>query len=884
MLEDARLGRILVESGRLSEEVLRSALEEQKRGPGTRPLSEILLARGLVSDADLRRITDHAAQYEPTAVVTPRSLGKFRIDAELGRGGMGVVYRAWQADLERAVALKMLPVTADPALKERFLREARTASRLRHPNIVAVHELGEHEGSAFFTMDYVKGEPFDAVLRRPDRRLEENVRVVAAVARALDYAHRQGVVHRDIKPGNILLDRDGTPFLTDFGLARDANVHASLTASGQILGTPAFMSPEQARGRGEVGAASDLYSLGAVLYVALAGTPPFSADSVYELLDAIIKRPPASPRLLRPGVPAALEGVCLRCLEKDPARRYGSASELADDLQRFLKGEPVAAPRPRVLGRRQAAATAGRRRPLALALVPVAGLLLVGIVLVPLLSGGPAGPPPPLPLAAPAPTSLFAVPDAAAPVGRRWAYAFASDAEAADWPLEPDVGRTNQSWDARLENGRLYLRNIEARFRAPLEGEGSIEADLHRAGPSEAGGLSYGGYRLLRERDRVTLRSPTGRAVSRSASEVGGVERLGLALGGGEAIVRLGGRELFREPLREPARPLQPALFAPDGSAARWSDVRLEGRLREGWIERAGLDREQFAEVGAKFGLGPALDLLEGGPTGRFQPYGSGRHEKTAEELRVLEIGGAAAELHGPDHRNARICFEYRTDPGAPYFGLRFRAGFRDVTVPLPADPQWRSVEVLALEHLFRCTLEGRFDVRSSMANGVEIDQRMLRLKVSGGGFAIRKATVEPIRDVPPQEPWTILYRDGAAFPGFEPGPEWKVEGPNLVGSGLLRSKGTFRDFEAEIIVTPSRPGLRLRVGLGGRPLIVSDPFLSEKQGGFDMRYRNGQVELENDAVYRRETVAAGLYGPFTIETLDAPAAFFCIRLRPLPP
>jgi hypothetical protein len=291
-------------------------------------------------------------------------------------------------------------------------------------------------------------------------------------------------------------------------------------------------------------------------------------------------------------------------------------------------------------------------------------------------------------------------------------------------------------------------------------------------------------------------------------------------------------------------------------------------------------ERSAFEAVGRTYGFGPPLNLLEGGETGRFRAHGSGTRKRTADEIQIVDIAGAAAELLGPDHRNARLRFQYRTDPGASYFGLRFRAGFRDVTVPLPADSpgKWKSVEVIALEHEYRCTLDGVFDVRSSQANGVEFDQPMLRLKVPAGGFAIRGATVEPIRDVPPQEPWTILYREGTESPELVRNGTWEIQAPHLTGTGILKTKSSHEELDAEIILTPRGPGAKLRFGLSPRTLIETDAAPAE--GGFTVRLRKGEIVVENADSYRRETVPPGVAGAFTIETVGAPISFFAIRLR----
>ncbi|HLF94514.1 MAG TPA: serine/threonine-protein kinase, partial [Planctomycetota bacterium] len=272
MIDDDRLGKLLLQSGILSKDAIERLQHERSATKPPTSLFEWIVSKGVVPEERLREVVARADQYTETQVTTAK-IGKFELRGELGRGGMGVVYRAWQPDLQRTVALKVISAGTDPAFKERFLREARLASRLRHPNIVAVYEYGEEGGNAFFAMDHIQGASFDVAMK--DRPIAENARLLATIARALHHAHAQGLVHRDIKPQNILVGSDGTPYLTDFGLARELNAQSPLTVTGQILGTPAFMSPEQARGgKAELGPASDLYSLGAVLYVVLTGRPP----------------------------------------------------------------------------------------------------------------------------------------------------------------------------------------------------------------------------------------------------------------------------------------------------------------------------------------------------------------------------------------------------------------------------------------------------------------------------------------------------------------------------------------------------------------------------------------------------------------------------------
>ncbi|MBI3268815.1 MAG: protein kinase [Planctomycetes bacterium] len=278
--------------------------------------------------------------------------GRHLLLQELGRGGMGVVWRAWDPELRRDVALKQVraegPLAA--AQVERFQREARLAAQLRHPHIVAVHEVGIAEGLPYFTADFIPGEPLAARMERP-LAVRLAITWVRAVADALQYAHGRGVVHRDVKPGNILIDREDRPWLVDFGLAKEVRLGgeetaraAPLTQSGALLGTPAYMSPEQARGRAaDIGPAGDQFSLGATLYHLLTGRPPFEGETLYELLDAIARLEPVPPRARNSRLHRDLETICLRALQKEPERRYATVGEFAADLGRYLDGEAILA-------------------------------------------------------------------------------------------------------------------------------------------------------------------------------------------------------------------------------------------------------------------------------------------------------------------------------------------------------------------------------------------------------------------------------------------------------------------------------------------------------------------------------------------------------------
>jgi len=283
-----------------------------------------------------------ASQALATFLPKLRYFGDYELLGEIARGGMGVVYRAKQVSLDRTVAVKMMRpgLLATEAEIRRFYTEAKTAARLQHPNIVAIHEVGEFEGLHYFSMDFVEGPSLDALVRERPLSSEEAARYVQVLAEAVQYAHAQGVLHRDLKPSNVLVDAAGRPRITDFGLARPLEGDTGTTAAGTVMGTPAYMPPEQAAGQHDrLSPASDVYSLGAILYELLTGRPPFRSVSQIETVRMVLEEKPAPPRELNPDISREMEAICLRCLEKDPAKRYGSAAELAGELDRFLRGE-----------------------------------------------------------------------------------------------------------------------------------------------------------------------------------------------------------------------------------------------------------------------------------------------------------------------------------------------------------------------------------------------------------------------------------------------------------------------------------------------------------------------------------------------------------------
>ncbi|MHC4780500.1 MAG: protein kinase domain-containing protein, partial [Planctomycetota bacterium] len=287
--------------------------------------------------------------------VPERSLGPYRIVREVGRGGMGVVFEVEREDLGKRFALKALATrdVGDETALTRFIREAKALAKIdRHPNIVTVFDVGmsekEEEGPVhYFTMELVEGGALDGRLDEETMGLREGVEVVEQVARALSHAHKHGVIHRDIKPGNILLADSGEPKITDFGLARDMTSATRVTTTGTAMGTPVYMSPEQAVGNvEEVDEQSDVYSAGAVLYEVLAGLPPFDGPTVAGVIFQVLHREPPRPRLLNQEVPRELEAICLKAMEKEKSRRYLTAAEFADDIERWLSGRPVLAKAP----------------------------------------------------------------------------------------------------------------------------------------------------------------------------------------------------------------------------------------------------------------------------------------------------------------------------------------------------------------------------------------------------------------------------------------------------------------------------------------------------------------------------------------------------------
>lgn len=301
---------------------------------------------------------------DPTKVIL-----QYVLVGMLGQGGMGQVWKAWDTKLSRWTALKFLTLT-DESSRKRFEREARLAARLRHPHVCAVYEVGEHQGRHFIAMEFVDG----VSLGKANLSIREAADVISKIARALEEAHRQDVIHRDLKPDNLMITKAGRPYVMDFGLAKVLEAESSLSVSGDVMGTPVFMSPEQARGEvDKIDARTDVYSLGATLYTLLTGQKPFQGKTSMEIVLKVVNQEPAPPRSLKPEIPAALEAIVRKAMEKDPGLRYPTAIGLAEDLERFLADEEVEA-RPPSLSRRVAVRLRRNPWPAALALVLAGGL------------------------------------------------------------------------------------------------------------------------------------------------------------------------------------------------------------------------------------------------------------------------------------------------------------------------------------------------------------------------------------------------------------------------------------------------------------------------------------------------------------------------------
>jgi WD40 repeat protein/serine/threonine protein kinase len=489
-----------------------------------------------------------------------RCFGDYELLQQIAHGGMGVVYKAKQKKLQRLVALKMIRSghwASDEEVK-RFYLEAEAAAHLDHPGIVPIYEFGEHEGQHFFSMGLVEGGSLAARLRDGPLPPPEAAALLKRVAEAVAYAHQHGIIHRDLKPANILLDKDGQPKVTDFGLAKKVGGDSHLTVTGQVVGTPSYMAPEQAVGKAEgVGPAADVYSLGATLYSVLAGRPPFQAASTLETLKQVLEQEPISPRQLNGAVSRDLETICLKCLQKEPGKRYAGALAVAEDLRRFLANEPIQA---RPISRAERTWRWCRRNP---------GLAsLIGMVTISLLAGTGIA-------------SYFAV-------------------RASQKAQEAEANGQHAKQAKALSDRRLYVAEMQLAVQGWRDGQiSSVQERLDAQVPAEPDATDFRGFewyylQRLCHLERHTLAGHAGAVWSLAFSSDG----RRLATAGEDHTVRIWdvvtGQQILT--LSGHQKPVRSVAFSPDG---RWLASASEDQSVKLWDVATGSEIRNLRHTNA---------------------------------------------------------------------------------------------------------------------------------------------------------------------------------------------------------------------------------------------------------------------------------------------
>jgi|GEM_PF-4238133 len=688
-------------------------------------------------------------------------LGRYEVQDCIGTGGGGSVYRGMDVQLNRAVAIKRIQHQD----RHRFLREAKATARLQHPHIVSIFDMGEEDGAGYLILQLIDGQDLIHWLQQSHPGFPDVARVLQEVSEAIAHAHAHRILHRDLKPQNILIDGAGKAYVTDFGLARELDSTSQHTLPGTLLGTPAYMSPEQTGGDpSEVIEQSDVFALGATLYYALVRKPPFAGKTIQEVVLKIQLEEPERPRSLNPAVPSELEKICMKALEKSPSRRYATASALAKDLARYRAGKPIEA---RSAGAFERIFRWSRRRttPLLAGGIGVLGLALLLLWITTRPKPPPQSPTsdsptvvppkshtePPAERSPPLPSLRRAVRDG--DVARvDWRYDFSRPDQLLDWSVAPDEPDPWAGYSLDLREGTLRLDNARAAFVAPLEGEQELSVSFT---VSEMGGLSVGltlgGYSwAVQDAKSFVLRTPSGREIEESRTSARLVETTVASMGisSGKIWVGVGGKELFRTALPEPPISARPALFANRNTGIRCGKIRIRGDLPGSW---SGETRKRYEALEAAT-FDPSKDLLQ---TPSLTGYETTRQGTwVTEEDRFCghaEPGERAGLLIRGAARAFRLQFRC-AQQSAPRMtlGIRTKDGWSQYRLPLGEPNVEKLVEVVVLGKWVSCTVDQRTEVLPVATQPPEPDGPLIRLEVESGNGYVRRMLLEEIRNPPP--------------------------------------------------------------------------------------------------------------------------------------